>query len=179
MLICFSLAEGIPDPAVVFLSQTGRQRGWAPKADDELALMVYDAYLAADTDDIIALCDFDSPRDSPALASAVGIVEQWRCATWAKPQNKKGVASPSAAVLDHFEERRVAIPEPVRPRPWGTSASGASRMRLTRWRHRWGGRIAKLRPREIVPLDVMQSKAPLAYRSSGPMGLMVVRCSPP
>ena len=78
------------------------------------------------------------------------------------------VAPPSAAVLDHFEERRVAIPEPFRPRPWGTSASGASRMRLTRWRRRWGGRIAKLRPREVVSLDDMQNKAPLAYHSATP-----------
>ena len=48
------------------------------------------------------------------------------------------IGPPSAAVLDHFEDRRVATPEHARPRPWGTSASGTLRMRLTRWLRRAG-----------------------------------------
>jgi len=90
------------------------------------------------------------------------VLHQARAALWIGP--------PAAAVLDRFEDRRVATPEHARPRPRGTSASGTLRMRLTRWRRRWGGRIAKPRPREVVPLDVMQSKAPPSYHSSTPRG---------
>ena len=73
------------------------------------------------------------------------VLHQARAALWIGP--------PAAAVLNHFEDRRVATPEHARPRPRGTSASGTLRMRLTRWRR-----------------DVMQSKAPPSYHSSTPRG---------
>ena len=90
------------------------------------------------------------------------VLHQARATLWIGP--------PAAAVLDHFEDRRVATPEHARPRPRRTSASGILRMRLTRWRRRWGRRVAQLRPREVVPLDVVQSKAPPPYHSSTPRG---------
>ena len=75
------------------------------------------------------------------------VLHQARAALWIGP--------PAAAVLNHFEDRCVATPEHARLRPRGTSASGG---------------LAKLRPREVVPLDVMQSKAPPSYHSSTPRG---------
>ena len=121
--------------------------------------MIYAAYAHADIDDVAALIDMDSPTDAAALSTAVNHVEQWRAVVWTKAQNRLGVAPSTAAVIDHFEERRARLSASVRPAAWGSSASATSRRRVSRWRRRWGGRIANIRVREEVPLEDMRDKA--------------------
>jgi len=168
VLICFSLADGVPGPAVVFLTREGRRRRWADKTDDELGMMVFDSFLAAESAYAMALCDFDNPHDGLALSTAVSWVEEWRAASWCMEQNHKGIAPSSAAVLDYMEARRLSIPESVQPSPRGVITSGAVRRAISRWRQRWSGRVARLRPQEVVPLADMQSKASVSHRTSTP-----------
>ena len=77
-------------------------------------------------------------------------------------QNKKGVTPPSSALHDHVEEQRLAVPEHVRPRPYGVVGSGTARKAMSHMRVRWGGRITRLRPRDVVPLAEMRVKATCA-----------------
>ena len=158
VLICFSLAGGVADAAVVYLTLEAQRHRWAPKTDNELVLIVADAFLGADRAHIASLCDFDNPYDSGALKRGVALVEEWHSQAWALGQNKKGVAVCSASVLDHFEERRAMLPDSLKPPAWGTVAPAVARKRLSRWRKRWGGRIAKLRPQDIMPVDELRSK---------------------
>ena len=159
VLIVHTLADGVVDPSVVFLKRKGREHHWADRSEEELADLVYTAYAHADIDDIVALIDMDNPTDEAALSAAVSYVEQWRVVVWTQAQNRLGVAPSTGAVIDQFEERRASLPASVRPTPWGSSASATSRRRVSRWRRRWHGRIAKLRVREEVPVEVMREKA--------------------
>ena len=161
--IIYMLTEGVPDPGVVFLKQQGLVHHWSAKTDDELEAIVVNAFIVADRDDITALCDMDTPRDAASLATAVRFVEEWRVVAWSVTSNRKGVTPLTSSTLDHFEQRRMELPELVRPDPWGTTASGVSRKKATRWRKRWGGRFARLSTREVVPVADMRQKAYLHY----------------
>jgi len=173
VLICFSLADGVVDPAVVYLQQQGRVYHWGDKTDDEVALMVNDEILAVDSDHLVVLCDIDAPSDALAMSTAVRFVEEWRAVTWAVGVNRKGVSPSTGALLDHIEERRADVPEHVRPQAWGTVASGAARMRAARLRRRWGGRMGVLRVQEVVPVEIMREKA-LRDRANTPPDLLVL-----
>ena len=153
------LPKGVVDPGIVFLRQQGLVRQWVAKTYTELEAIVLDAFIAADRADIEALCNTDAPRDAVAMATAVGRTEEWRAAEWARTSNHKGVASGTSSALDYFEQRRLDLPDSVRPGPWGTTAAGASRKKAARWRKRWGGRFARLCPCEVVPPVVMRQKA--------------------
>ena len=159
VLIAHTLADGVVDPSVVFLTRKGREHHWPDRSEEDLADMIYTAYAHADIGDVAALIDMDNPTDAAALSTAVDHVEQWRAVVWTKAQNRLGVAPSTAAVIDHFEERRARLSASVRPAAWGSSASATSRRRVSRWRHRWCGRIANIRVREEVPLEDMREKA--------------------
>lgn len=158
VLIMYSLADYVVDPAVVFLRQRARQRHWPERSEGEIGALVEDVFVAADAGELAALSDLDNPSDAPALATAVDYVEQWCVASWVKTRNRLGVAPPTRDVLGQFQDRQSAVPPAVRPRAWGASDEGSARMRLARWRQRWGGRVASLRPREILPQSLMLQK---------------------
>ena len=159
VLIIHTLADGVVDPSVVFLTRKGREHGWPDRTDEELANLVCAAYGDAALDEIVALADMDAPTDAPALSMAVDYVEQWRVVVWARAQNRLGIAPGGSDVLRQAEQRRSRLPVSARPSPWGLVGSAASRKRLSRWRGRWGGRVSTLRAREEVPLADMREKA--------------------
>ena len=165
VLIAHTLADGMVDPSVVFLTRKGREHHWPDRSEEDIADLVYTAYAHADINDVAALVDMDNPTDEAALSTAVSYVEQWRAVVWSKAQNRLGVAPSTGAVVDHLEERRGRLPASVRPTSWGSSAIASSRKRVSRWRRRWGGRIATIRVREEVPVEDMREKA---WRTSGP-----------
>lgn len=158
VLIMYVLADNAVEPSIVFLRQRARQRHWPERSDEDIGSLVEDAFLAADVDALASLSDLDNPSDSAALAAALDYVEQWRVQAWTEARNRLGTAVPTRDVLSQFQERQAALPLALRPRAWGTSEMGSARMRLTRWRQRWGGRVTSLRPREVLPQDVMQEK---------------------
>ena len=160
-LLMYVHADGETDLAVQHLMCKARQYHWPDKAPAEIAALVSSACLAADLDTLASLCNADAPSDELALKCTMNAVQQWSLAAWVKEQNYKGVAPPTATVLDRWEHLRASVPENVRPATWGTINDVAARMRATRWRRRFGGRRAKLPCREDVPLPDMQGKAPL------------------
>ena len=83
-----------------------------------------------------------------------------------RAQNKKGVTLPSCVLHDQLEEWRIALPEDVRPRRYGAAGSGTARKAMSRLRKRWGGRIGRLRPRDVLPVGVMRAKASCALCTS-------------
>ena len=159
VLAIHTFADAMVDPSIVFLKAKGRECHWGPRSDSELGELVYAAYASASVDEIASLIDFDHPVDAPALSVALSYVEQWRLKEWVTSQNRKGVAPGTGAALDRIAAQRLLLPEHLRPTPWGTSDSSASRKRVSRWRRRWGGRIAKLRIREEVLVEDMRAKA--------------------
>ena len=159
VLIACVLADGAVDPSVVYLRQRGLQFGWPAKTDDELAAMVDDALLAADPDLVVALTDADCAPDKKALERAVSYVRQWRARAWTLQQNLKGVAPSTAAVLAQLDVQRAQAAQGLQPQDWGSSNQGGARKRVSRWRRRFGGRVGKLKPREIVPVEILRNKA--------------------
>ena len=159
VLAIHTFADAIVDPSIVFLKAKGRECHWGPRSDSELGVVIYAAYASASVDEITSIIDFDNPVDAPSLSVALSYVEQWRLKEWATSQNRKGVAPGTGAALDRIAAQRLLLPEHLRPTPWGTSDSSTARKRVSRWRRRWGGRIAKLRIREEVTADEMRAKA--------------------
>ena len=53
----------------------------------------------------------------------------------------------------------MQIPPAVRPPPWGSTTSGATRSLISKWRQRFHGRIGKLQVREHVPIPDIRAKA--------------------
>jgi hypothetical protein len=163
-LIMFVLADCKVEPPVLeFLKCQGRQRHWAAKSDDELAVVVEDAFRDADLGHMASLSDVEEPSDPPAMLVAAGRMLQGCLASWVEEQNRvRGVAPSTATVLLRFEALRLQVPEAFRPSPWGTSDAASSRVKMDRWRRRWGGRYGALRKREFVPVAVMREKAGVA-----------------
>jgi hypothetical protein len=120
-----------------------------------------DAFLAADAAELTALCDLESPSDQEVLQTALQHVEPWRLAVWCREQNEKGVAPVTGLVLAKMEELRAALPDGVRPPSWGVATGAAARVRVQRWRRRWGGRFGVVRVVEPIDLQSLREKASL------------------
>ena len=151
------------EPSVVYLKQQGRQRGWPVQSDEDLANMVGDMVLAADVTELGALI---SMLDGAALKDAMKAVEEWRLAAWVQEQNRKGVTPSTRAVLEQFERRRGGLPEAAQPSSMGVCSDAGARKRASRWRRSWGGRLAALPVRDVIPVAEMREKAPAARRGA-------------
>ena len=159
-LIVFMLSGQQTEPAVQFLADTARKHRWPAKDDEELKAMVEDLFLGVDLDVLTGLCDLGAPSDPAAAAVAVRIAEEWRLIQWVQRLNQEnGVAPTTNMVLARLEERRLQLPEAIRPAHRGTAADGHARAWARRWRLQWGARHGKVRAREDLPLEEMQAKA--------------------
>ena len=154
------------EPSVVYLKQQGRQRGWPVQSDEDLANMVGDMVLAADVTELGALISMEVPLDGAALKDAMKAVEEWRLAAWVQEQNRKGVTPSTRAVLEQFERRRGGLPEAAQPSSMGVCSDAGARKRASRWRRSWGGRLAALPVRDVIPVAEMREKAPAARRGA-------------
>ena len=185
-LLIYTLADCNVTPAVRNLASRAREHHWPPADSETAASIVTSAFLAADLDRLAALSDTDAPANLRAFRHATDVVQQWRLAEWASAQNSKGVAPSTASVLAQWEAARAAVPASVRPAAWGSTSEGAARMRASRWRHRHGGRFAKLPLREAVDVPTMQNKAPTvpprpapARPAAPPSHARAASCAPP
>lgn len=162
VLIIYNLTDYTVEPAVKYLRTSGQKRHWPEKSDEELEEMLMDYFLDADPHEVAGLSDITNPSDAVALRVALDYVEQWRLVMWIQDINdQKGVAPSTDAVLQQLEVSRSGLPADVRPVARGNSADGKNRMWAKRLRKRWGGRHAKLRVREDIPLQEMRDKARL------------------
>ena len=140
VLIAHGLSEYDVEAPAMYLAALGRQRGWPPRSEAELARVVEDEFLAVDEQDFAALLDFHNPADAPALRAAIAFVEEWRVAVWARRVFlKTGSAVPTAAVLRRFHANRRLVPADLRPPALGTVDEERARKWVGRWRTRWGG----------------------------------------
>ena len=150
VVLIYWLADGVVDPAVFYLRQRGHQHHWSDEDDEELADLVEQVFADTADADVLALTDADDPLDVAALKEATRYGLQWRLRTWTLAQNRKGVAVPAGDNLEEFEARRLEQPPALRPAPWGDVWNGAARMRLSRWRWCFNGRVDEMRAREVV-----------------------------
>ena len=95
-VLIYWLADGVPDPAVVYLRQRGRQHHWPEKSDEELEDLLEQVFDRMPDAEILALADAESPLDEAALKAASRYGLQWRLRLWTLAQNRKGVAVPAA-----------------------------------------------------------------------------------
>ena len=72
---------------------------------------------------------------------------------------RQGIASNTASALDYMKTQRLFVAEQARPKGRITNACRSTRDQATLWRHRWGGRLGRVHPQEIIPLDVMRARA--------------------
>ena len=161
VLIACVLTEHAVDAAVELLSRRARQYGWRGLSHAEVTKFVQDMLAAAGDDELAALGNLEAPRDPVALSAAATHVEEWRLAQWVAEQNRTaGVAPSTSSVLGRLAEQRGRLPVVLRPTAHrhgvGTSAA---RTWASRWRRRFGGRLAMMRPCDELPLAVMREKA--------------------
>ena len=163
VLIACVLTEHAVDAAVELLTQRARQYGWRELSHAEVTKFVQDMLAAAGDDELAALSNLDAPRDPVALSAAATHVEEWRLAQWVAEQNRTaGVAPSTSSVLGRLAEQRGRLPVVLRPTVHRhVVGSAAARTWASRWRRRFGGRLAMLRPRDDLPLAAMREKAPL------------------
>ena len=173
VLIAYGLAPYDAEPSVMYLAALGRQKGWPQKSDEALTRLVQDLFLAADVHELAALVEFTAPTDLPAMRQAVGFVEEWRIAVWARRRvETSGASVPTNSVLRRLEANRLLLPEDVRPPPRGTVLEQRARKWVRRWRDRWGGFYGKVPIREPHNIAVAflkaagETKQPLQFQSA-------------
>lgn len=160
VLIIYFLAGNDAEPAVKFLTVSGRKRRWPLQEEDALQVMVEELFSQADADYLARLANLEDPLDAVAMKDALAYVEEWRLFSWAQKLNSDlGVAPSTDCVLRRFEENRMQVPEEVRRRAVGSVAENRARQWARRWRRRWGGRHGSIKAREVVPLPEMLDKA--------------------
>ena len=158
-LIIYSLAGYVVEPAVKFLIASGRKRHWPEKSEMELQTVVEDEFLKIGVAELNALVDVGDSSDSAAMKAALVYAEQWRVVVWTRRLNtEQGVAPSTDSVLQRLSANSDGLPEDVRPPDVGCVADARARMWARRWRRRWGGRHAKVRVREDIPLPELRSK---------------------
>ena len=147
--------------AVDFLAAAAQRRHWDPKPAAELRILVSDLFLAVDADQYAGLCDVDRPLDGDAMRDALTYWEEWSLTAWVKDANvRKGVAPSTDVILQRLEERRLRLPEAVRPPARGSVGEARSRMWASRGRRKGGGRYGAIRTRGDVSVQEMRDKAP-------------------
>ena len=75
------------------------------------------------------------------------------------PNARLGLAPSTESLLNRCESRRAAYSGAPGPAHFGTVAEPKARMRMQRWRGRWGGKIGTVCLREELPLGESSSKA--------------------
>ena len=161
VLILYDLAGFDDCAAVDFLAAAAQRRHWDPKPAAELRILVSDLFLAVDADQYAGLCDVDRPLDGDAMRDALTYWEEWSLTAWVKDANvRKGVAPSTDVILQRLEERRLRLPEAVRPPARGSVGEARSRMWASRWRRKGGGRCGAIRARDDVSVQEMRDKAP-------------------
>jgi hypothetical protein len=100
VLAIWELSGGYAEPCVPFLEAAGRRRHWPDKAMNDIMTTVREVV------EIAAEDDRASVRSSHVLRTAWEHVLQWRVAVWCLSMNvKKGIAVPTAIVVDEFRRR--------------------------------------------------------------------------
>ena len=161
-LIMYFLCDCVATPAVAFLRRSGRQRHWPPRDDQMLRRLVEDAFIEVDMDSLVQLTDVDDPLDSVAMNVALRYIQEWKIVQWGCALNSHhGVAPSTASIVRQAANVGTTFPSAT----FGATRTGrpdrCARMWATRFRRRWGARLGKIRVREHMPADQMQTKAPL------------------
>ena len=157
LLIIYVLAGYTAPPAMKFLASDALRRKWPAKSEEELQEIVEDAFLDVNEAELADLCYLPDPMDPAAAKVAVRWAEEWRLAMWIEGLNERGVAPPTASVLERLEQQRRALPEGVRPDARGSAAETRARMYAQRFRNRWGAKHQRIRPRgDMEPAEMRQ-----------------------
>jgi len=168
VLVIYALADYTAEPAAKFLQNNGRKRHWPEKTEEELVAIVESYFLEVDSAELADLSDINDPSDAAAMRAALVYVEQWRLAKWTARQNLEvGVAPSTESVLQRLEEQRVQLPEAVRPRAIGTAAEPRARVWAGAFRNRWGGKHARIRVRDDIPMAELRDKVCQKSLASG------------
>ena len=143
-MIAYILAGYDLEPAVRVLRQEGIKHDWPEKSATELGALVeivFGTMQEGDPAGLVALTDTDNPSDEHAMRHASRVLEEWRLYKWGLPQNvARGVAASSRAMLQELARDRYARGHAA-PHARGTTAMPGTRMFMTRFRRRWGGRF--------------------------------------
>ena len=159
-LILYDKGQHGPAAATAFLAKVAEKRQWPEKPEDEVRLIPQGWFLEADVDEFAALCDAANPKDPAAMSLATKFWQEWSLAGWVEHSNfKKGVAPPTAAVLDRCEELRAAAPQSVRPLSKGTMAQGKARAWALRFRKRWGLVHGAIPTKDDISVQELSQKA--------------------
>ena len=158
-LAIYMLTDYSPDASAAYLTRVSRQRRWVSKPNTEVAALVEDLFLKAELSDLVLLSDWCSDVGDHIMQKAADFAWQWRLVAWSRKQNYKGIAPPTAVVLDEWARTRLDVPVHLRPAGWGHSTLDSARMRVMRWRRRFAGRSALIPAREHIPLETMRNKA--------------------
>ena len=146
--------------ATAFLTKEAQKRQWPAKPEDEVRRFPEDWFLEVDVNEFAALCDAANPADLAAMRLATKFWQEWSLAAWVEEANlDKGVAPPTAAVLDHCEHLRAAAPQPVRPAAKGVMAQGKARAWAWRFRKRFGFIHGAIPTKDDMPVPELNEKA--------------------
>ena len=145
-LIAYVFAGYDAEPAARFLAVDGERRRWQERPEEELCLLAEDVFLETDLEELVRLCDTESPGEPRATEVAVRYVEEWRLVVWARSRSERPVGAPptTGAVLREAEANRLQIPAAIRPPSLGLVCDMRARLWAFRWRERWGGHHGEL-----------------------------------
>ena len=139
VLTLYQLSDFACDAVVPYLDRIRAERHWPRRGDEELCDMVVAVFMEQELEYMLALLDVESISDVSAYAMAYEYSIQWRVAAWTEQQNlTKGIAPPTAHVLDKLEKARSAAPVGVPLFRWGTIDDKGSRRRASKLRERFG-----------------------------------------
>ena len=184
VLIIYALCDSAVPPASKYLRTLALERGWPPKDDDELEVLVLGAFAEASVPLLVGLTDEHDPTDVFAMRVAQVYCLEWRLVLWATHINATTGERPETyMVLCRWDAQRKDLPEHIRP--WSRS-----REWVRRWLARWDGsygvaligdeppladKLAKVgvfdvSPERLHPPKTMSWQTPSVHGCSSPFG---------
>ena len=159
MLAIYALAGYSPEPAVVYLHECGRRKGWPDRPDHELSRLVEDSFLSFDDERLASLTDSYEPMDDSIYRIALRYAEEWQLVKWGETLNaERGVAPPTSMLISQAQAVGMQLPSAVT----GWSRARKIPLAAVRWaarfRMRWKCRMGKLRAREWISVEEARAK---------------------
>ena len=159
VLILFSLSQSTCPCPVAFLCQHGQAKGWPAKEEEDLVIIVQQAFMQIDLDAYVNLTDSDNSSNPTAMQVAIRFRSSYSTQGWVKGLNQgKGIAPPSALVGAKLAEFQSQYPMHFGYRNMSLPWQSNYRVVVHRWRRSFGNRYGRIRRRDVISSREMQDK---------------------
>ena len=158
-LVVYERCSWVAEPSVAFLHGVARRKRWPPRSDEDVEMLLEQAFLDFDIDELGQLQSLHDALDPTLKRRVHRHVNEWQVVLWGRGLNSDHGVAPSTASLLH---KAREVPGVVPVSATGTTITGRPDNKARAWagrfRKKWRARIGKVRLDSSVNPTERQAK---------------------